>query len=73
MIVEISSLIILEVIVGISPQELQSKQAFIGLLMTAIEQFLAAITRFEGLFQLCNSSEAILKCGIFDLLGHFFV
>jgi hypothetical protein len=73
MIMQIPALVILEFFLIAPPQILKSKQTLIGLLVTAIKQFLASILGLKWLLQFSYGSEPILQGRILHLLGHFLV
>ena len=73
MVVQVAALVVLEVVVGAAPQKLQPEQALVWLLVAAVKELLAAVTRLERLFQLSDCSEPVLQGCILDLLSHFFM
>jgi hypothetical protein len=72
-IMQISTFIVPKVFILTTTQKLQSEQALVRLLLATVEQLLRSVSRVERFFVLAENSEAVLKCGVFDLLGDFLV
>jgi len=73
MVMQVSALVVLEVISRVAAQELESKQALIRLLLATVEELLGAVSCVEGLFIFTNNSETVLKRCILDLLRDLLV
>lgn len=70
---QVSALVVLEVISRVAAQELETKQALIRLLLATVEEFLGAVSCVEGLFILTNNSKTVLKRCILYLLRNLLV